>query len=777
MKSIRCLLFILFASCFCRLAPGQTTSPEGLVYTVSGGAATITGYTGSGGSVAIPATLGGVPVTTISLRAFADKTTITGVSIPASVTSIGLNAFVKCSGLLSIAVDAANSAYASSSDGRALLNKSQTQLIQYALGTSGTYAIPATVTSVAEGAFQGSPGLSSVTLPNSVTSIGDLVFAECPNLASATLSTNLTAISRWAFRGTALTSITLPAGITFIGQSAFEGTRLTTVAIPGAMVTLQPEVFRNCNSLASITVDAANAAFSSVDGVMFDKAKTTVVAYPAAKAPTYVVPAGITKIGAGAFHSNLNLTGLTLPSGLTTIERDAFEGCSNLSAITIPASVTGIGEEAFLYASKLSVIYFLGSPPTIGASAFSGTAVAKLYYQSGATGWSASHAGLPTAVLTAPVITSHPAGLAASPGASATLSVVAVGGTTLSYQWYKGLAPITSATSSAYSITSAQLSDMARYWVSVSNSAGTAKSNNAGSVFAGLGDHSFYLKADGSLWGVGLNTNGELGTGSTTNTSSAVQVAANVRAVAAGLGHTLFVDITGTLWATGLNSVGQLGDGTTTDRSSPVRVAVDVVAVAAGNYHSLFVKSDGSLWAMGSNWNGETGSAGGSTPKIIASGVSAVAAGVDHSVFLKYDGSAWAIGANSAGQLGDGSLTKRTAPVQVATGVAAIAANGYHTLFLKSDGTLWGAGNNAEGELADGTTTNRSTPIQMASGVSLIAAGKQHSMWVKLDGTLWTAGINSAGGLGTAPRPRGPPRCRWPAMWPTSPAARCTACL
>jgi alpha-tubulin suppressor-like RCC1 family protein len=347
-----------------------------------------------------------------------------------------------------------------------------------------------------------------------------------------------------------------------------------------------------------------------------------------------------------------------------------------------------------------------------------------------------------------PSIATQPTGLTLTAGQSGTLSVTANGTAPLSYQWYKGLSPIAGATSGTYSIPSAQLANTGRYWVSVSNSVGTVKSNTAGSVFAGLGDRSFYLKADGSLWGMGSNENGELGNGSTANTSTAVQVAANVRTVASGLGHTLFVDVNGILWATGLNSVGQLGDGTTTDRSSPVRVAVDVVAVAAGNYHSLFVTSDGSLWAMGSNWNGETAGAGGATPRVIARGVSAVAAGADHSVFLKKDGTAWAVGANSRGQLGDGSLTKRTAPVQVGTGVSAIAANGYHSLFLKSDGSLWGVGNNADGELADGTIINHSTPIQMASDVSRIAAGKQHSMWVKRDGSLWTAGINSAGGLG-----------------------------
>lgn len=124
--------------------------------------------------------------------------------------------------------------------------------------------------------------------------------------------------------------------------------------------------------------------------------------------------------------------------------------------------------------------------------------------------------------------------------------------------------------------------------------------------------HSLFLKSDGSLWAMGYNIAGELGTGATTanypyGVIIPTAVASNVVAVAAGGSHSLFVKNNGTLWATGWNTYGQLGNGTTNNSSVPITVASNVVAVAAGWLHSLLVKSDGSLWAMGWNAYGQLG--------------------------------------------------------------------------------------------------------------------------------------------------------------------------
>ena len=136
----------------------------------------------------------------------------------------------------------------------------------------------------------------------------------------------------------------------------------------------------------------------------------------------------------------------------------------------------------------------------------------------------------------------------------------------------------------------------------------------------------------------------------------------------------------------GQNSYGQLGDGTTNDRITPVPVASGVAQVAAGAYHSLFVKTDGTLWAMGYNYFGQLGdgtTTNRTTPVLVAGSVAQAAAGGAHSLFVKTDGALWATGADIFGQLGDATATTRSLPVLVTNAVAGAAAHGDFSLFLE----------------------------------------------------------------------------------------------
>ena len=128
------------------------------------------------------------------------------------------------------------------------------------------------------------------------------------------------------------------------------------------------------------------------------------------------------------------------------------------------------------------------------------------------------------------------------------------------------------------------------------------------SIAAGF-NHSLFLKSDGSLWGMGDNSYGELGAGLLAFTNSPFQiVASNVVAIAAGWGNSFFIKTDGSLWAMGNNILGELGDGTQNNTNLPERiVSSGVTAIAAGTYHTLFVMTDGSLWGMGDGFYGELG--------------------------------------------------------------------------------------------------------------------------------------------------------------------------
>ena len=261
-------------------------------------------------------------------------------------------------------------------------------------------------------------------------------------------------------------------------------------------------------------------------------------------------------------------------------------------------------------------------------------------------------------------------------------------------------------------------------------------------VAAAAGEtHTLFIRSDGSLWGMGVNTPGKLGLGTLAGTNRPVQIVShNVVAVEAGREHTLFVKTNGSLWAMGHNALGQLGDGTNINRGFPVEIETSgVTAVAAAQYYSLYIRN-GDLWAMGASYSSPTNY---SPERIVTGGVTAIAAGFAHIVFLKNDGSLWAMGDNNLGQLGNGaSGTTVNQPQQIVTSnVTAIAAGSYHTLFIKTDGSLWAMGNNGNGQLGNGSFASTNIPVQIAAnGVTAIAAGVSYSIFTMTDGSLWGMG-------------------------------------
>ena len=276
--------------------------------------------------------------------------------------------------------------------------------------------------------------------------------------------------------------------------------------------------------------------------------------------------------------------------------------------------------------------------------------------------------------------------------------------------------------------------------------------------------HGLALRADGTVAAWGYNGAGELGDGTTANRSSPVTVqgVSGVTAVAAGglpgwAGHSVALKGDGTVWSWGYGKHGQLGTGSTSSTTTPTRVpglsAVTAIAASGDNTYSL--KSDGTVWAWGDDGYGQLGNTSvksslSSTPVQVAiSGVAAIAAGGTHALAIKTDGTVWAWGNDNTGQLGDGGVCGKTCttPVKVGTlaGAAVVAAGYVHSLAALADGSVRAWGRNAEGELGDGTTTVRATPVT-TTGLTGVRPGAGASTTYSYDGDgLRTTRTTAAG--------------------------------
>ncbi len=183
------------------------------------------------------------------------------------------------------------------------------------------------------------------------------------NAVHIVIGEGITEIGKYAFSyNSKVTSVSLPDSLTTIGAHAFISCRaIETVEIPAGVTDIGAGAFGSTSKLTSINVAAGNPSFVSVDGVLFDKAMTTLLACPGKKSGEYTVPEGVVVIGREAFLECESITALNLPASLTTLEESAIAQCYNLATVTIPAGVTSIGTEAFQYSNNVSDVYYGGT--------------------------------------------------------------------------------------------------------------------------------------------------------------------------------------------------------------------------------------------------------------------------------------------------------------------------------------------------------------------------------------------------------------------------------
>jgi hypothetical protein len=367
--TIRIGLFHRFAFTLLLLLAWPAVLQAQFNYTTNDGAITITGYAGTNTEVTIPNAINGLPVISIGDGAFYSCASLTGVTVPDSVTNIGGWAFSLCTSLTIVSIpgsvtsiedgafDSCTSltnvmiGYGVTSIGD-LMFSDCTNLASVNIPSSVTYigiwafgqcrslsdaTIPDSVTNIGDCAFYHCTKLTSVTIPSSVKNFGEYVFESCISLTNVTIQHGVTIIGNWAFLNcTNLISVTIPGSVTNIGVLAFSDcASLTSVIIPSSVTSIGYEAFIGCASLTTIAVDAYNMNYASLDGVLFDKNCGSLLQYPEGKAGMYVVPNGVTSIMDEAFYSCASLTSVSIPASVTNIGNGAFLICSNLTAIGV----------------------------------------------------------------------------------------------------------------------------------------------------------------------------------------------------------------------------------------------------------------------------------------------------------------------------------------------------------------------------------------------------------------------------------------------------------
>jgi hypothetical protein len=321
---------------------------NGYSFIIENGSAVITAYSGSGGEINIPWSLGGVEVTEIRTKVFADNELITTVNLPNSITKIGQAAFSGCTNLLNI-------------------------------------RLSSRVGYLSDDLFKNCTSLSSILIPDRVSGIGNNVFTGCTGLTYVYFESTrrLSSIGTGAFQGTpwfeqqkdefvivgngvlikyngTAKQITLPWNAYYVADAFTNNTQIEEITLAEWTKGILVNAFSGCSSLKTVKFGEWVTAIGSR---AFENCSAL---------ESVVLPDKIQAIGSYAFAGCQNLKNVSLPKGLIKLQPGTFKDCKSLQSLILPDLVNEIGANAFENCWALEFIQIGGEVEKIGKAAFIG---------------------------------------------------------------------------------------------------------------------------------------------------------------------------------------------------------------------------------------------------------------------------------------------------------------------------------------------------------------------------------------------------------------------
>lgn len=289
-------------------------------------------------------------------QAFYNCNNLTRIDIPSIITSIGSNSFYGCSNSTGVYITDIESwcAIEFANAQANPLTFAHKLYLNDKLVTN--LEIPNTVESIGDYAFNGCIGLTEIKLPSNITSIGIGAFAGCENIKTATMPT----IAISSINKSKLQSVIINGGSTINSGVFTNCNNLVSIEISSSVTSIGTSVFSGCDKLGSIQVNENNINYSSLDGILYNKQMTAIIAIPKAIKGAVTIPNGVISLSSNAFADCLGITKIEIPNSVNSIGEDAFSGCDNLIGVYINDVVSWCGITfANVQANPLSIAHDL----------------------------------------------------------------------------------------------------------------------------------------------------------------------------------------------------------------------------------------------------------------------------------------------------------------------------------------------------------------------------------------------------------------------------------